>query len=284
MSAGHTRAGSKGGRPYHAPFLALEGLSKGYPAPEQMRFRRLFARLGGLQLEDLLAEVVEVDEDDDLAPDEEEQTSDRGGVGRLVIDGVSLEASGGSCIALVGPEASGKTLLLKLIAGIVAPSEGRIVLRGRVAPALDVLARTIPKGESLQSALLHVGAVAGVSPRLLRAHLDEIGEFLALPQLRSARTSTLEKRQRAEIVLATMLCLDPDLLLIDIPIGRDSFGERCLERIEELRHRGSLVIVEARDAAKLRPLPDRVVHLICGRIAADEPWAPPPPRVKTRPE
>lgn len=143
--------------------------------------------------------------------------------------------------------------------------------------------RALPKGESLRVAPPR-RAVAGVSPGPIRTRHDEIVEFLGLPQLRSARASTLEKRQRAEIVLATMLCLDPDILLLDIPIGRDPFGERCLERVAQLRDAGTLVIMESREVAKPLLLPDRVVRLERGRIAADGPWTPPPPRVKVRPE
>ncbi|MBA2513031.1 MAG: ATP-binding cassette domain-containing protein, partial [Solirubrobacterales bacterium] len=59
--------------------------------------------------------------------------------GRRVVDGVTLQAHGRSVVALVGPAGSGKTVLLKLIGGLVPPSDGRVVVRGTVAPALSVM-------------------------------------------------------------------------------------------------------------------------------------------------
>lgn len=253
--------------------VSVEHVSKEYPPPEPMRVRRLFARLGGLQLEELLPEVVE-EEDEDSVVDDDEQVVDRGGFGRRVIDSVSLQAHAGSRLALVGPEGAGKTLLLKLICGIVPPSRGRIVVHGLAAPALNALARSLPKGQTLQTALPYVAAIAGIPPGLVRSRLDEIAAFLEFPQLKGSWTNTLESRQKAEILLATMLSVEPDVILTDIPIGRDAFGERCLQRLDDLRARGSLLVSEARDVRNIVPVPDRIVRLYRGRIVAGEPQDP----------
>jgi ABC-type polysaccharide/polyol phosphate transport system ATPase subunit len=115
-----------------------------------------------------------------------------------------------------------------------------------------------------------VGAIVGLPPRVVRSRLDEIADFLEVPKLRSVSTLALDRRRRMDILLATMLSVDPDVVLIDIPIAADGFGDRCLRRLDELRARGSLVITEARDAETVLPAPDRVVRLDRGRIVAEE--------------
>ncbi|HXH33183.1 MAG TPA: ATP-binding cassette domain-containing protein [Plantibacter sp.] len=256
------------------PSLSVELVTKGYALPGPMRVRRFFARLGGLQLDELGEEFPEDDDEDFLEDDDDEEQIDRGGLGRTVVDRVSFEAQPGSRIALVGQEGAGKTLLLKLIAGIVDPSEGRIVARGLVAPALTILAGSLPKGERIGGALPHVAAISGVSPSLVRSRLDEIADFLEFPQLRKAPTNVLEKRRKAEIVLATMLCIEPDIIVTDIPFGQSAFAERCVRRLDELCARGTILIAEARSARSLVPLPERVLVLDRGRLVADQPFDP----------
>jgi ABC-type polysaccharide/polyol phosphate transport system ATPase subunit len=256
--------------------VSVENLTKQYAPLGPMRVQRFFARLGGLQVEGLLPDdVVEDDEDEDLVGEEDEQPQERGAAGRTVIDGVSLQANGGSCVALVGPEGAGKTLLLKLIGGVVPPSSGRIVVRGVVAPALAVLARSLPaKGQTLQSGILHVAAIAGIPPHLVRSRLDEIAEFLELPQLRRTPPIGMTGRRKVEIILAAMLAVEPDIVLLDLPIAPTALGERFLRRLDEVRARGGLVITEGRDVATILPAPDRVVYLDRGRIVAEEDRGP----------
>ena len=255
------------------PLLSLEDVSKDYPPPSPMRVQRFFARFGGLQIaESPTTGVIAGDEFDDDEFDDDDVTSaepmpDQSGAGHRVIDRVSLQAHGGSVVGLVGPEAAGKTMLLKLIAGIVPPSEGRIVVRGSVAPALSLLSGLLPtKGHTIKSALPAVGALVGIPHAAVRARLDEIGEFLESPQIKRAPTSTMEARRKREVILATMLSLEPNVLLIDIPLPRDRFGERCRARIAELRDRGTLVIVETRNLRKTLLTADRVVYVDRGRV------------------
>jgi ABC-2 type transport system ATP-binding protein len=158
-------------------------------------------------------------------------------------------------------------VLLKLIAGIVAPSSGRIVVRGSVAPALNVLALVLPaRGHTVKAALPQLGALAGIAPHLVRSRLDDIVDLMASPALLKASTSLMESRRKRELILAMGLALEPDILLLDMPIPYDEFGDRCVQRLAELRARGTLVIAEMRDLRKTRIVPDRVVVMDRGRI------------------
>ncbi len=255
--------------------LSLEEVSKDYPPPPPMRLRRLFSRLGGLHIEDgfggdALSRTVEDDEDeleDDAEDDDDVLAHPEEVSEHRVVDRVTLQATGGAVVALVGPAGAGKTVLLKLIGGLVPPSEGRVVVRGSVAPALNVMSIMLPaRGHKVRDALPQLGAMVGVPPRVVRSRLDQIVDLLEIPGLLKSSTSLMESRRKRELILALALAVEPDVLLLDMPIPGDEFGDRCMRRLDELRARGALVVAEMRDLRKTRLAPDRVVTLDGGRV------------------
>ncbi len=269
------RPSSEDGTPAAEWVLSLEGVSKEYLPPAPMRLRRLFSRFGGLQVEegiaaDALSGLVEDDEDElaDVVADDDVLPEPQEVLGRRVIDSVTLRMHGASLVALVGPAGAGKTVLLKLIAGMVPPTQGRVIVRGFVAPALNLMSLILPaRGHNVHNALPQLGAMVGVPPRLVRSRFDQIADLLELPGLLKASTSLMESRRKRELILAMALSLEPDILLLDMPIPRDEFGDRCIRRLDELRARGTLVVAEMRSLHKTRLVPDRVVALEGGRVA-----------------
>ena len=76
----------------------------------------------------------------------------------------------------------------------------------------------------------------------------------------------MDSNRKRELILAMAISLAPDVLLLDMPIRHDAFGDRCLRRFDELRERGTLVVSETRDLRTTRLSPDRVVTLAGGRV------------------
>jgi ABC-type polysaccharide/polyol phosphate transport system ATPase subunit len=258
--------------------LAFEHVSKDYPAPPPMRIRRLFARLGGLHVEDGFGPEVlgddELDDEDDLdAPIEDVVPEARTGGDRRVIDDLTLDLHAGTIVALGGGEGSGKTTLLKLASGILLPSAGRVTTRGLVAPALISMSLVMPsRGHTVKVALPALGAMIGLSPAAVRDRLQDIAELVGNPRVLDSSTSLIETRVKRELILAMGVSLAPDVLLLDMVPPRTAFGERCVERIQALRAAGSLVVAEVRDARQLRKLglaPDRIIVLGDGRVLSD---------------
>ena len=257
--------------------LSMEAVSKEFLPPAPMHVRRMFARLGGLQIDegalDPFATGVEDDDDDfDLEGDipDEERLPEPTARGRAIFRDVSFRARAGTVVVVSGPPGSGKTTLLKLASGITPPSSGRVVVRGTVAPALDVMATVLPsRGHDVRTALPQLGAMVGIPARLVRDAFDAIVEIVGDSSILRAYTSYMDGARKRELVLAMALAVEPDILVSDYSFRPDDeFTQRCAERAAELRERGTLLVLESEKPGKLKVLvpPAHVLTLHDGRV------------------
>jgi ABC-type polysaccharide/polyol phosphate transport system ATPase subunit len=178
---------------------------------------------------------------------------------------VSLEP--GQVVAVVGPAASGKSSLLAVLGGTTPPTTGRAVLRGSVWPPLGWLTIFMDSSVTAPQNVVLAAKAAGVPRREVEAKLPEILELAgwqAAPAMRAVGGAV------RTIALATALAAEPDVLLVDTPVlfGDTGFMDRCIERFEQLRARGSLILLEAPGPALIERLCDRIVWLDAGRLVA----------------
>ncbi len=184
--------------------------------------------------------------------------------GQLVLDGVDLSGRSGEIVALSGPNGGGKTTLLRLIAGSLAPLSGSVGRRpGRVA--------YLPQNPTV---LLHLPTVrAEVSFTLERSGELEppetiLKELGLLPMAdRYPRDLSCGERQRT--ALAAVLPGSPALVLLDEPTrGIDSSARGALVAlVARLRDRGAAVVLATHDDDLQAALADRVIHVADGRVA-----------------
>src|SRR5205823_6552769 len=116
------------------------------------------------------------------------------------------------------------------------------------------------------------GAFLHIPPRRIRHHLDDIFEFATTKDLRERTISSVPAKFQREIMFATMLTIDPDIVLVDAPIAGKEIGERIRGRLTEIKASGGLVIIATRDIESVAWIADRVITLNRGVIAHDEPF------------
>jgi osmoprotectant transport system ATP-binding protein len=204
--------------------------------------------------------------------------------GTAALDGVSLRVGAGELCALVGPSGSGKTTLLRLVNRLVAPDEGRVLVRGEDAEQVDAPALRRSIGYAMQSVGLFphrtVAHNIGTVPRLLGWDRDRIArrvaELLAMLRLDAALADRLPRGlsggQAQRVGLARALAADPDILLMDEPFGAvDPITRRELRA--ELRRihaeTGKTILLVTHDPEEALELGTHVVVLRAGRIVAD---------------
>ena len=219
--------------------------------------------------------------------------------GVVAVDGFELELRSGETAALVGPNGSGKTTALRLIAGAIAPDGGRIELGGaevtaagaadRVAlgiartlqttstfPELTALENVLVGRASLRQAggLLRTALATPRARRELQSSESAALEALALVGLdhvARAPTRELGSSQRRLVALAAAITTEPQVLLVDelaAGAGADEL-ETLAEAVERIRGRGLAVLVVEHNLRLVRRVADRVLVLAAGTVVAE---------------
>lgn len=202
--------------------------------------------------------------------------------GIKVVDEVGFAVRPGEILGYLGPNGAGKTTTLRMLAGLLQPSSGEILLDGRRAGTgtADYKRRIgyVPEQSEIYphlSALDYlflVGRLRGLPERTLAARAQEFLMILGLDEDRFAAIGTFSKGMRQKVLLAAALLHDPDILLLDEPLsGLDvTTGLVIRELILKLAAEGKIIVYSSHVLEVAEKICSRVIILHRGRVAADD--------------
>ena len=188
------------------------------------------------------------------------------------LEDVSFEVGEGETVAVLGQNGSGKSTALSLVAGSTHPSEGRVSVRGRVAPMLALGVGFEPDMTAPENAYVNA-SLLGVSREELAERLPEILEFAELRDFVDTAVRHYSTGMTARLGFAVAMHVDADVLLVDevLAVGDGAFQAKCMARIRELREDGTTLLFVTHDLALARDVATRGVWLREGKIACDAP-------------
>ncbi len=217
-----------------------------------------------------------------------------GGETVRAVDGVSLEVEAGEMLALYGPSGSGKTTLLLMVATLLKPTAGRVVIGGRDVSSLSEREAShfrlaelgfirqnfdlLPGVSAIDNALLKL--LATMRWRQAQREITPLLERLGLGSRLAHRAETLSMGERQRVMIARALSTRPQLLLADEPTGSldTQRGREVLELLRELCRERSVAIVLVSHDPMAAQYADRVRVLQDGKLlepSADGSVAPP---------
>lgn len=181
---------------------------------------------------------------------------------------VDLELAPGETLGIVGRNGAGKSTLLKVISRVVRPTEGRVVVRGRTAPLLELGAGFHPDLTGRENVYLNA-TIFGFPRELIDRHLDEIVEFAELPRFIDLPIRSYSSGMVARLGFSVATQFRPDILILDeiLSVGDAGFQQKCLERVSRFRARGTSILLASHDLVTLEAYCDRLLWLDEGRIA-----------------
>jgi ABC-type polysaccharide/polyol phosphate transport system ATPase subunit len=182
---------------------------------------------------------------------------------------VTVSIEPGELMGVIGRNGAGKTTLMKAISGIIAPTHGRVLVRGRVTPVLGLGAGLHPDLTGSENIEL-LGALLGRNPRDLRRRAAAIAEWAELSDYLDVPLRVYSAGMAARLALAVVTDGEPDVLLLDeiFAVGDAEFQERSRERILDLLRAGSTVVLVSHDLETIEEWSSRVIWLDGGRVAA----------------
>lgn len=212
-----------------------------------------------------------------------EVTALRKSYGSLVaVDGVSLRAGKGETIGLLGPNGAGKTSTVSMIAGLLRPDSGEVLIDGRALRGdTDPTKRNIglvPQDLGLYDEMsarenLHLfGALYGLDGAHLKRTIDEALDLVGLAERGKDKVKGFSGGMKRRLNLAAALLHDPQLLLLDEPtVGVDPQSRNAIfDNLETLRKRGKTLLYTTHYMEEAERLCDRMVIIDHGKVIADD--------------
>ena len=147
---------------------------------------------------------------------------------------ISFKVKPGEVVGLVGTNGSGKSTMLKIIAGVLEASEGECIVRGNIAPLIELGAGFDLELTARENIYLN-GALLGYTEEFIDAHFQEIVEFAELPDFVDMPMKNFSSGMVARIAFAIATITEPDILIVDetLSVGDVFFQEKCEKRIHD---------------------------------------------------
>jgi ABC-2 type transport system ATP-binding protein len=193
---------------------------------------------------------------------------------RTILEGVSLRVERGEKIALIGANGSGKSTILKVVAGVLAPTRGSLRVNGTISPLIELGAGFEPD-LSLVDNIVYNGVLLGHAEQTMYENVDPILDFAELREMRDAPTKTLSSGMSARLSFAIATQFRPDVLLLDevLAVGDERFKRKCADRLERFWDAHSTIVLVSHDMTYIQRTCDRVVWVDHGVVRFDGPSA-----------
>lgn len=184
---------------------------------------------------------------------------------------VSLEIGAGDRVGLVGHNGSGKTSMLRMLAGVYEPTTGALSVDGRVTSLIDVTLGMDQEATGYENIRLR-GLILGLSRRQIDQLTPQIVEFSGLGDYVSMPVRTYSSGMVLRLAFSTVTCVQPDILLMDewISVGDAEFVAKAQARLQQIVDKASILVLASHNQKIVDTLCNVRVHLDGGQIVSVE--------------
>jgi ABC-type polysaccharide/polyol phosphate transport system ATPase subunit len=187
---------------------------------------------------------------------------------------ISFCVRSGEKLGIIGGNGAGKSTLLSIIAGVTAPSAGRVRTSGRLSALLELGAGFHPDLTGRENAITYA-ALVGLTRREALARLDAIVEFSELQGFIDQPLRTYSSGMTSRLAFSVAAHVDPEVLILDevMAVGDGGFQEKCRARIEAMSQKGITLLLVSHSLSSVMELCDRALWITNGELVDDGPAA-----------
>ena len=187
------------------------------------------------------------------------------------LDDVNFTIEEGEVVGIIGHNGAGKSTLLKHLANITKPTRGEVIVRGSIAPLIEVGAGVNPELTGRENIFLN-GAILGIPKKVIQSKLEEIIDFSELEKFIDTPVKRYSSGMTVKLGFSIATSLDADILIIDevLAVGDLAFQRKCFDKMEHMiNHQGKTVLLVSHNIRQVERLCSRVIMIDHGKILAD---------------
>jgi ABC-2 type transport system ATP-binding protein len=186
---------------------------------------------------------------------------------KLALQDVSLQVHPGEVLAVIGSNGAGKSTLMKLMARVLLPTSGRVLVRGQVAPMIELGAGFNPDLTGTENTVLY-GTLLGRSPEMMRARSRAIADWAGLSDSMDIPLRAYSSGMVARLAFSIAVDSQPDVLLVDevLSVGDEAFQAKSEGRLDRLIAGGSAVVLVTHNLLQVKKKASRVIWLQDGSV------------------
>lgn len=182
---------------------------------------------------------------------------------------INLEVKRGESLGIIGRNGAGKTTLLRVIAGIYKPTRGRVIVKGRIMPIIELGAGFDMELTGRENIFLN-GLLLGMTRKEVEEKYDKIVEFSGLGEFINSPMRTYSSGMVLRLGFSIATAIDPDIILIDevFAVGDSEFRKKCIRRMKEMREKGATLLFVSHNMDAIKENCERSILMEEGRIKA----------------
>ncbi len=185
---------------------------------------------------------------------------------------ISFSIKKGESVALIGSNGSGKSTMLKILAGVLYPSQGTVQINGSIAPLIELGAGFDMDLTARENIYLN-GAVLGYDHDFMDRNFQEIMDFAELWDFVDVPVKNYSSGMVARLGFAIATIVKADILVVDeiLAVGDFKFQEKCKARMEKMMGEGTTLLFVSHSEEQVKELCSRAIWLDHGKLMADGP-------------
>jgi ABC-2 type transport system ATP-binding protein len=185
---------------------------------------------------------------------------------------VTFSMDRGETVGIIGRNGSGKSTILKLIAGVMAPSQGEVRVAGRVSPLIELGAGFHPDLTGRENVHLNA-SILGMTGREINQQFNSIVDFAELWEFIDTPVKRYSSGMYGRLGFAVAVHSNPEVLLVDevLSVGDAFFGEKCVLKMREFQSRGTTIVVVSHGLDLVATFCDRAIWIEDGKLLRDGP-------------
>lgn len=176
------------------------------------------------------------------------------------LNNISFDVKTGECVGIIGTNGSGKSTVLKIITGVLNPTDGNVMVNGRISALLELGAGFNMEYTGIENVYLN-GTMIGFTREEIDRKLDDILAFADIGDFVNQPVKTYSSGMFVRLAFAVAINIDPEILIVDeaLSVGDVFFQSKCYHKFEEFKKQGKTILFVSHDLSSISKYCDRVI-------------------------